>query len=385
MLINHYYKYPKVTDGSAKNLDELFQILIKDQFSNKDQIKAQHKALMEYVKQPSAVYFIRLYGSNSKKNYTNLRRGFRSNYADGNSLVFCDNTFALNFTAAKAAGLDYTYHDVNNLFNQNKLIFSFGLTSEEKELAYYSPSGAVRQNINPVGWTLAHIKPIGFGFDGQSLQSVFPNPNRDEWTKETLIREVGSVLSKDELKIARAHFIRLVHPLNSFLVPKKNLVSYEGKRLGEEPALINLVYQFLKDEFSVEMKELDEITMEYDFPISNPVININWVGPDSSKKVIKVESDEVLKEIEEGQFEEETSINLLKTLRSIGMKTFRDGIYPVLKSNPVATVEDIMNDFVHYETYTLDSRKSRLSSSKTIFRNGLEEDALELIANSKIE
>lgn len=385
MLINHYYKLPQVTEGSAQNTAEFFGALIKEQFSNKEQIIAQHKSLMEYVKQPAATYFIRLYGSFTKDKYNNLRRGFLTEYLDGNKIVFCDNTFALNFTAAKAAGLPYTRQDINEFLNQNQLVFSFGITSEERELSYYNPIGAKRQNINPAGWTLAHIKPVGYGFNGDNIKTTFPNPNREEWCPLTKVRTVEDKLSEKELTIARAHFLRLVHPLNSFLLPLNKLVQYEGKRLGEENDLINFVYQYLKEQFPTEMDELESVTMEYDFQEVSPLGNIKWFGPEKGLKDQEIEIDQLLQDqgIDE-VFEDESTFKLLKTLRSIGMQTFRDGLYPILKSNLEATVQDIITAYPRYESYAESSQKSRLSSSKTIFKNGLEEEALELIVNSKI-
>ncbi|TGN29179.1 hypothetical protein [Empedobacter tilapiae] len=385
MLINHYYKLPQVTEGSAQNTAELFDTLIKEQFSNKEQIIAQHKSLMEYVKQPVATYFIRLYGSFTKDKYNNLRRGFLTEYLDGNRIVFCDNTFALNFTAAKAAGLPYTRQDINEFLNQKQLVFSFGITTEERELSYYDPRGAKRQNINPAGWTLAHIKPVGYGFNGDYLQTTFPNPNREEWNPLTKVRTVEDKLSENELSIARAHFLRLVHPLNSFLLPKNNLVQYEGKRLGEEADLIKFVHQYLKEQFPAEMDELESVIMHYDFPEPAPFGNIKWFGLERVLKEQEIEIDQLLQDqgIDE-VYENDSSFKLLKTLRSIGMKTFRDGLYPVLKSNLDTTVQDIITAYPRYASYAEGSKKSRLSSAKTIFKNGLEEEALELIANSRI-
>lgn len=385
MLINHYYKITPVTEGYAANTKELFKILIKDQFANKAQIIAQHKALMEYIKQPAANYFIRLYHSDAKKNYLNLRRGFLSEYKDGNKITFCDNTFALNFTAAKAVGLAYTVEDINKFLNQKQLVYSFGTTEEERELSFYSPNGVKRQNINLVGWSLAHIKPVGYGFNGEKIQNVFTNPKREEWDTTTKVRLVDNTLSNNELTVAKAHFLRLVHPLNSFLVPKNNLVQYAGKRLGEEADLINFVYQYLKEEFPAEMDELESVTMLYEFPKSAPLGEITWYSPEKILKNITTEEEKVtVDEIEANIFEEESSSHLYKALKRIGMKVFRDYMYPVFKENINATKQDIINYNPDYSKYAVNSMNIHLNQTKFIFNNGLENEALELIANSKI-
>lgn len=386
MLVNYYYKMPFVTEGHAKNIKDIFETLIKNQFANKAAIKAQHKALMEYINQPSATYFIRLYGSFPKNKYSNLRRGFLTQYKDGNKIVFCDNTFALNFTAAKAGGLAYTMTDINNFFNQKQLVFSFGTTAEERELSYYNPIGVKRQNINPAGWTLAHIKPVGYGFNEDTVQNIFPNPNREEWNTDTRIRIVNKNLSEKELAIAKAHFLRLVHPLNSFLVPKNKLVKYNGKRLGEEADLISFVYQYLKVEFAKEMEDLEQLTLSYKFPnTGEPLTNIKWFGVEKTLKLIENEPTEIINSQEIEDFEEEASFELLRKLKSIGMETFRDGLYPVLKENLEATIEDIIKYYPKYSSYSENSQKSRLSSSRSIFKNGLEDEAIELITTCNVK
>ena len=84
---------PVVNSGRAENAEDFFNQIIKAQFANKEVIKSIHSALIEYVNQDSAVYVLRLYGSDPKKRYELLRRGFLSQYPDGNKIVFCDNTF----------------------------------------------------------------------------------------------------------------------------------------------------------------------------------------------------------------------------------------------------------------------------------------------------
>ncbi|MHC5353975.1 hypothetical protein ACYSNX_07300 [Myroides sp. LJL115] len=403
MLINHYHPMQPITQGSATDISDFFKQLVEVQFSDKKAIKAQHKALMDYIKQPTATYFIRLYGSFSPKNYSQLRRGFLTEFKDGNRIVFCDNTFALNFTAAKVGGLYYSFQDINSLFNQEKLVFSFGTTEQERELSYFSPKGVKRQNINPVGWTLAHIKPVGTGYDGKSLTTFFPNPEREEWCELTKMRKLECEISEQEKKIAIAHFIRLVHPLNSFLIPKNNLVNYSGKRLGEEPALINYVHQYLKETFPTEMAELEKVAMEYDFPEGPIIDNITWLGVDlkvkekkNPKKTQVVEEndvteiiqnpDEVTEIMQNVDVDEDLALDkLLKSLRSIGMKAFKHGLYPALNANINATIEDVAIYFPDYSDYSLNSQKSRLSTAKSIFKNGLEDEALSIISNSNVE
>src|SRR5690606_18736710 len=127
---------------------------------------------------PETTFFVRLYGSFSKDKYDLLRRGFLTEYPNKYRMVFCDNTFSMLFTGFKLAGVSFTEKDIKELFLQNKLVCSFGLTRNERELSYYSPEGALKVNLNSKGWYLAHINPVGYNFEGKSIKDVFENPDR---------------------------------------------------------------------------------------------------------------------------------------------------------------------------------------------------------------
>ena len=144
-LIHHDFKnqnikesgLPVVNSGRAENAEDFFNQIIKAQFANKEVIKSIHSALIEYVNQDSAVYVLRLYGSDPKKRYELLRRGFLSQYPDGNKIVFCDNTFAMPFAAMKINGMAYSPEELLDYMSNPNLQCSFGSTREEHELAFY--------------------------------------------------------------------------------------------------------------------------------------------------------------------------------------------------------------------------------------------------------
>lgn len=43
------------------------------------------------------------------------------------------------------------------------------------------------------------------------------------------IRRVDRSFTENEYAVLVAHFLRLVHPLNSFVIPKQDYVAYDGK------------------------------------------------------------------------------------------------------------------------------------------------------------
>ena len=278
----------RVQNGYAEDIPSFFNDIIKFQFKNKEEIKKIHLSLLEYVNSKSPVFFLRLYGSYSKTKYHLQRRGFISEYKDNTKLSYCDNTFTLLFAGMKLAGIPYSCKDLEQLFNQNKLIVGFGQVSEEKELSFYTPKGAKRANINAKGWYQAHIKPTGYGYNDISLTKLFPNPDRELFQIPNNIRQVNDVLTNEQVEILRAHFLRLIHPFNSFLVPKRNHIEYNGNNIGEENELINYVRNFLEKSFPKEYKEFDLQSIKYIVPKSNNDIGeIKWFENPKNKKSLK--------------------------------------------------------------------------------------------------
>jgi hypothetical protein len=275
--------FDKVIAGKANSIPDFYETIIKQQFKNIDTIKRTHDALMSYLNLDNKTLFLRLYGSYAKDKYDLLRRGFLTEYPCKTRISFCDNTFSMLFTGLKLANIPLTNIKLSDYLSQRSLITSFGVTSKEKELSYYTSKNALRVDLNSKGWYLAHIKPVGYGYLNLDLKSLFPNPPRHEWNKETKIRISQSNLSNNQNRIVKAHFLRLIHPLNSFLLPKRNLINYDGSNLGEETELISYVSEKIKIIFKDQYDEFDTISMKYNFQPSNTNIsNIEWA--DYSKK-----------------------------------------------------------------------------------------------------
>ncbi len=284
----------KLQKGSASSIKKFYDTLIKQQFKYKDTIRIIHNSVLSYVDSLSPTFFLRLYGSFKRENYHKQRRGFLSQYPKGIKISFCDNTFTLIFAGMKLNGFSYSSSDLKNLLQNRKLVVGFAQVSAEKELAYYSPKGAIRYDINSLGWYQAHIKPVGKHFSTfESLKKVFPNPSREEFNNDLRIRMVNKKLNENEINVLKAHFIRLIHPFNSFLVPKPKYTEYNGLNIGEEPNLILYVRNRLMDIFPKEFKEFDKKSMNYSFEKSDKLItDIKWYGSPRNqiKKQIKIKS-----------------------------------------------------------------------------------------------
>lgn len=382
---------PVVKSGTASDAKQFFDLIIKDQFSAVEQIKAIHKALMEYVNRKDAVFVLRLFGSDSQRNYNNLRRGFLTQYPDGSKMVFCDNTFAMPFAAIKLAGSSYTAEELISYMNNPSTRFGFGSTKEERELAYYNwNKNKANINLNTYGWYLAHIVPVGKEYGQKKLRDFFNNPNRKEWIDSSdNIRRVETDLTPAELSVLKAHFLRMVHPLNSFLVPKRSLLAYCGNNIGEEPELIKIVQDYIKEVFPEEYAELSVLMQASEMEnTTNTIDIIVWSNSESiinkEKRRLKTTSKSIVKtskETEKDIFDQDEEQKLENTLRSIGKKAFIK-LYPLVKANPSISVDDVITKLPEYKDYNKGSQKSRLSSTKSILSRGLGDEALENIACS---
>lgn len=384
---------PAVESGQAKNAADFFNQVIKKQFENKEVIKATHEALMEYVNSSDAVFVLRMFGSDPAKNYENLRRGFLTIYPSGKKMVFCDNTFAMPFAAMKLAGKAYSNDELREYMENPSTKVGFGMTTEEKEISYYNwTKNKATINLNSAGWYLAHIVPVGRKFLGKNIGSIFTRPPRSEWEKaENHIRRPNTDMTEGELAVLKAHFLRMVHPLNSFLVPKRSLLAYNGNNIGEEKELIGIVREYIKKEFPKEYEELAEnILIPEDEQVDHAIGQIIWANSESGIKNarkkfnIKAEARKIQKEEQDDIFNKDEEEMLQRKLYSVGKSVFLK-LYPVLKKNPDATLEDIDALLPDFKTYSLEAKKTRLSNTRSILRQGLEVEALtNILASSRL-
>ena len=351
--------FPK--KGLAENATDFFNQIIKWQFQHKATIQAIHKALL-------AVFAIRLYADAPGKQYFLLRRGFLSEYQDGLKTFFCDNTFAMPFTALKLYDKCYTASDLVEHLNQKNVVCGFKVDKEERKLAYYKRNNYSYINLNDSGWYLAHILPVGYNFAGkQRLTEVFPNPKRAEWESDPAhIRRVDRSFTENEYAVLIAHFLRLVHPLNSFVIPKKDYVAYDGKNLGEEQEI-------------PEQEKVTDTVGKIHWSVSEYQIK-NWrkeIFKDKPKKAPKKRSKTVI-----DQYDEDKAYALDNRLRSVGKATFMK-LYPLVKQNLDITVEEVEKVYPEYKKGKAENAKRTcLSSTRSIIRNGYEAEALEIIVES---
>ena len=364
--IHEYVKnIKKAESGFAKHIPELFEKLIKIQFENTETIIKIHNSLIDYISSPEAIFFIRKYGSYKKDKYHLQRRGFMSEYPNKIKTVFCDNTFTEIFSAMKLCNISFTVNDLHNLFNQENLVVGFQDVSEERELSFYNNRKSKKIYLTNKGWYTAHIKAAGENksFDGYSINEFFPNPDRIEYKNERKIRVVKKDLNEIELKILKAHFLRLIHPFNSFLSPAKKItryelgnIVYEKGMIGEEKELLSYVRDYIKGQFPKEYKEFDKLSLDYELNYDSKIKNITWdinkkikkeQSKVSSKKEKKIENKKHTRELKIGAYIKSVFSEFFEKsmLSPLEIENLKDPTYSKetfsLKSNGVAILRDI--------------------------------------------
>lgn len=389
--------YPVLKSGEAKNIEEFYKTLIAPRFQNHEFIVSWHNLLVEYINIKTPTFFIRKHGSAAKSKYHTLRRGFTS--IDKNSIeyVFCDNTLCMTFVSMRLAGICPSIEDFDFFIKSRSIQCGFGQVSEEKDFALYTPGSSFHPKLNTLGWYLAHILPAATSYDKIDNFNVyagihFPGGDQKDWSNQEKIRIIDQPLSIDNIKALKAHFVRLIHPFNSFLVPKKNLTSYNrGTLIGEEPNLIAYVFEKVKSLFPKEYAEFYKIAMglgrtpiSLDYKVKNiswgTNINQNTHQKSITKKVLsQISLQDEHAETKTGPVEKST----LYILKKIGAEAFIYFYLP-LKSNRAIPAKDLSLYAPKHSNWTSKSKASRASKAKKIFNEDRVQEALELITKMNL-
>lgn len=79
---------------------------------------------------------------------------------------------------------------------------------------------------------------------------------------------------------------------------------------------------------------------------------------------------------------EEKEIHIKNLLRACGMQVFVDYLFPALSKDINVTTLEMSRTCPEFNIFSANAQNTRLSKAKTIFKNGWEYDALEIIASS---
>jgi len=300
-----------ITDSFSDTIEDFYNTTIKTNLPNEEVVKKWHSILMKYVDEDEAVFFIRKYGNAPNRQWELLRRGFLTKFNNA-SFIFCDNFLAHYFFNMAIEGYVPEYEDFKNtMFN---LKFPYGHMETKWEIEQRASPRGKAPKINSSGWKLAHIYSVGqsdYSFDYKKQEkNLFTIGNHEDWIKGEkgiVLRSKDSLLSADELNTIKAHFLRLVHPINYFLIPKANHhYSDAGNNIGENEILLEFMkniqenkYGQLFTEYKNSIAALDKHSA-IQYP-GKEIINIKLTKTpktsDNAANIIKLSKKEKVKSV----------------------------------------------------------------------------------------
>lgn len=258
--------------GHSETIADFYNDFIAHHMFNRNTVLAIHRALIEYVKKPNAVFAIRSYFSAPKHElYHTLRRGWLTRTTSGYSFFYTDNFYAAYY--AKFAHDDFTFtaEELLETHLQRQFPSRFGLwTNEEKE------KRAVSAGKNP-----------GFNIGGYKLAHIFATAEDDychNGTKQSLKQIVDKYFNRGERfdyqpnadgvcvrdnfdtpTIAKdfliAQFLRFVDPLNYIILPQKKYENFGGRGIAEHKPLLAFVQSKMQEIYGDEYTEFLKLIM----------------------------------------------------------------------------------------------------------------------------
>lgn len=275
-------KIPTFEDGTSKTIEDFWKDFIEPSLpKNIDVVIKWHNLLKEYVKKTDAILGFRT-GNVAGK----LRRGWETVTNDGYSFFYTDNGFPHFFYKLAYDGdyepkLEEFYELMKN--KQFPIRDAFLMDPEEKQKAAFNVSGK-NPGIGTSGYKLAHVIDAGrdYCINGDVIglaeicKKYFDLGQETDWTIDETTglysRKNFQILDKDKKlarQLAEISFLRMVHPMNYFLTPKKrNTTTTNGIKtskiyneysingvtkydIAEEPLLISYVRQKFHDRYTV--------------------------------------------------------------------------------------------------------------------------------------
>ena len=219
----------RLPSGAARDFDELWENLIEPRLPKEEAIYGWHKILMEYVNKDDAVFFMRAFGGPSGDS-SRLRRGFYNKTNANFSCFYGDNFFTSYFFSMALDGYVPELEDFIEVISKNKK-FPCGYIQTKEEQKYAIYKKGKNSNIQNKGYKIAHIFSSGQDYNNETFSKIsefcykyFPRGEQIDWSADCA-RKINFVSEEDKTsarKFLVAHFLRTVHPINYFLVPKKS-------------------------------------------------------------------------------------------------------------------------------------------------------------------
>ena len=266
-------KLNKLSEGSADTIKDFWDEFIEPNLPEKETVLKWHRLLMNYIKQPEAMFAIRGFNNAPPDRYDDLRRGFLSITSEGYSFFYTDNFHAAYYLKMVKDNYVPELNDLLSTYINRKFPARFGRDTSNERVFMAFPKGK-DPGIQTSGYKIAHIINVGkdyfWGSENLSLSEIldrhFPKGKRSDWiltsdeTGTHYIRE--HIVNQEAKKYLIAEFLRFVHPFNYFLAPKKNLsISTVSKDISEYKPLIDYVQCKFREIYGEEYQEYLDLIM----------------------------------------------------------------------------------------------------------------------------
>ena len=260
-------------EGNAQTVEEFWNQFIVTHLPEKSVVLQWHKVLMEYIKEPRAMFTVRGYNSAAKTDYDSLRRGFLTKTSAGYSFFYTDNFHAAYYLKMALDGYVPTVDELLYTYNTRQFPARFGRDTSNERAMMAIPKG-IDPGIQNAGYKIAHILNVGknYSVNGQNvplsriMSQYFDGGQRSDWAWHT--DETGAYylrlfeIHPAAKKYLVAEFLRFVHPFNYFLTPKKKCsCSTVCSDIAEYQPLLDYVQQKFAELYGGAYQEYFNLVM----------------------------------------------------------------------------------------------------------------------------
>jgi len=272
------------------NIDDLRDFIVNNyEVKDKDVIEKWHKNLIAYLERDNPIFFIRSPDAHSNAKRENIRRGYFTQVIFEKKKLFryiyIDNFFSRWVLAIAQNSIVFDGEIFEKWILNKELPYAKIITSDEKKYRFLNKLLNISGDY---GYKVAHIagvnvnEYIGFIPAQYSIKETFSVTGIEDWNNKENIRTV-EINDRKIFDLAKAHFIRLVHPINLFWYPS-NVGAIKGYE--ENPGFLNKLCNKKNENYSAIWNEFVKISL-YNHTVDLLDSNINFIPQEEAKLILK--------------------------------------------------------------------------------------------------